>query len=59
MYLYLHAPRPIAANPPNPRSSSPTNVNVEGHGQRRLNDSRAARQLTYEPENNRVITIDL
>ena len=54
MYLYLHAPRPIAATPPNPRSSSPTNV-TRGPWPTTANDARPA----YEPENNRIITIDL
>jgi hypothetical protein len=54
MYLYLHAPRPIAANPPNPRSSTPTNA-TRGPWPTATNDARPV----YEPENNRVITIDL
>jgi hypothetical protein len=57
MYLYLHAPRPTTANPPNPRTSSIKATS--GPWPTTVNDSRAARQLDYEPENNRVITIDL
>ena len=57
MYLYLHAPRPINANPPNPRGAAQNTG--QGPWPTTVNDSRAARQLDYEPENNRVITIDL
>ena len=57
MYLYLHAPRPINANPPNPRGSAqntgrgpwPTVASAVPSGPR----------STYEPENNHIITIDL
>jgi len=57
MYLYLHAPRPISANPPNPRGSA-QNI-ARGPWPTAASTVPSGPRPTYEPENNRVITIDL
>ena len=59
MFLYLHAPRRICANPPNPRSgpwpTQPAKAETiyPDYEQAYIFDD------SHEPEHNRVITIDV
>jgi hypothetical protein len=57
MFVYLHAPRRINANPPNPRSAM--NAAPRGPWPTTRNDDTRVVTTAHEPENNYVITIDL
>tara|TARA_R110000765_G_scaffold55433_2_gene109903 strand:+ start:367 stop:540 length:174 start_codon:yes stop_codon:yes gene_type:complete len=57
MFVYLHAPRRINANPPNPRSAM--NAAPRGPWPTIRNDDSRVVIVAYEPENNHVVTIDL
>jgi len=56
MFLYLHAPRRIDANPPNPRGLSPRPAASSPYPDY---EQSFVMEDQHQPEHNHVVTIDI